>query len=316
MGSGLIWAGIGKGIADAGAAYGSAMGRAAELEWKQQEEEKSYQRKLDMEDKRGETLKQRMISEIQAANAKADEIAAGRVDKQLTTDAGKIAGVASQVKGDSPAMSQEEIKQLMQENPQYAETYRKAGLIESKALTANQQAKQAAQDKIDAAMSIGAHSSVIEAFQKNKESLLKEIRDENRDRYEEAKIDQRDRQIDLMDKRITSQNSTDNIRANKPSGKSDTGDKPPTGIDLERNAKAAKQALALELGVTDKDVAEKIAQLKKKGGITPAIQEKLDSYNGALSNWQNYKSNKPSSNRNTGDNSKTSTGADYSNLWK
>jgi hypothetical protein len=218
MGSGLIWAGIGKGISDAGAAYGSAMGRAAELEWKQQEEEKSFQRKLDMEDKRSETLKQRMISEIQAANTKADEIAASRVDKQLTTDAGKIANDTAKIKGDAPAMSQDEIKQLMQENPQYAEIYRKNGLIESKTLTANQQAKQAAQDKIDAAMSIGAHSSVIEAFQKNKDSLLKEIRDENKDRYEETKIDQGERRLDILDKRVTSQNNTDNIRANKPIG--------------------------------------------------------------------------------------------------
>ncbi len=195
MGSGLILAGIGKGIADAGAAYGNAMGRAAELEWKQQEEERSFQRKLDMEDKRSETLKQRVISEIQAANTKADEIAAGRLDKQLTADAGRLAGVASQVKGDSPAMSQDEIKQLMKDNPQYAETYRKAGLIESKTLTANQQAKQAAQDKIDAAMSIGAHSSVIEAFQKNKESLLREIRDENKDEREDRKEERRSKEF-------------------------------------------------------------------------------------------------------------------------
>lgn len=306
MGSGLIWAGIGKGISDAGAAYGSAMGRAAELEWKQQEEEKSFQRKLDMEDKRAETLKQRVISEIQAINAKADEIAAGRADKQLTTDAGKIADVASKVKGDSPAMSQDEIKQLMKDNPQYAETYRKAGLIESKTLTPEKQLIQGSQDKIDAAISLGAHSSVIEAFQKNKDSVLKEIREDNKDRRDQARLDQGERRLDLMEERITSQNTTDRIRADKPTGGGkgkDTGDKPPTGIDLERSAKAAKQALALELGVPEKEVAEKVAQLRKNNKLTGEAQTRLDAYNSALTKWQNYKTNLPSSNSNSSDNS-------------
>lgn len=314
MGTGLIWAGLGKGLADAGATYGNAMSKAAELEWKQQEEERSYARKLEMEDKRAETLKQRVISEIQQANAKADQISKEREATQLGVDAGKIAGVAENVKGASPAMSADEINKLMQEHPEYRETYRKAGLIEA-AASPNKQAKQSAQDKIDAAMSIGAHSSVIEAFQKSKDSLLKEIRDENRDRYEETRLDQNERRLDILDKRVTSQNATDTTRANKPSGKPDTGDKPPTGIDLERSAKAAKQALALELGVTEKDVSEKVAQLKKKGSLSATAQEKLDAYNSALSNWQNYKSNKPAANR-SGDNAGSSSNKDYSNLWK
>lgn len=318
MGSGLIWAGIGKGIADAGAAYGSAMGRAAEMEWKQQEEERSFQRKLDMEDKRGETLKQRMINEIKAVNEKSKQIGEERLDTQIGSEANKIAGVAANVKGDSPAMSSDEIKQLIKDNPQYRETYAKAGLIEKPmAMSANKQAIQSAQDKVDAAMAIGAHSSVIESFQKSKESLLKEIREDNRDEVARLREDRRDKEFQALLPIRQQQADAGTTRANKPTGSGSGGgaDKPPTGIDLERNAKAAKQALALELGVTDKDVAEKVAQLKKKGGITPSIQEKLDSYNGALSNWQNYKSNKPSSNRSS-DNAGSSSNKDYSNLWK
>lgn len=298
MGIGLILAGVGKGIADAGTAYGAGVAKGAEMEWKQLEEERSYQRKLDMEDKRAETLKQRVISEIQAVNEKAKQIAADREDAQLGVDANKIAGVASNVKGASPAASADEIKQLMKDHPEYRETYAKAGLIEKPmSMSADKRAIQGAQDKVDAALAIGAHSSVIETFQKSKESLLKEIRDENKERNERERLDQNDRRLDILDKRVTSQNNTDNIKANKPSGKPDAGDKPPTGIDLERNAKAAKQALALELGVTDKDVAEKVAQLKKKGALSASVQEKLDTYNAALSNWQNYKSNRPSANR-------------------
>ena len=296
MGSGLIFAGLGQGISNAGAAYGNAMSKAAEIQWKQEEEDRSYQRKLDMEEKRAETLKQRVISEIQAANAKADQIAADRASKQLDTDAGKIAAV-------TPSMDQAQVKQLMQDNPAYVEAHRKAGVIGA-AMTPNQQLKTAAQDKIDAALSIGAHSSVVEAFQKSKESLLKEIRDENRDKYEEARIDQGERRLDILDKRVTSQNSTDNIKANKPSAsKPDPANKPPTSIDLERNTKAAKEALAMELGVPVKDVSEKVAQLRKKGALSEGVQTRLDAYTTALSKWQNYKSNLPSSTDNSSDNS-------------
>lgn len=312
MGSGLIFAGIGKGIADAGAAYGNAMGRAAELEWKQQEEERSFQRKLDLDDKRAETLKQRVISEIQAVNAKADEISKSREASQLEAGTAKIAGVASQVKGDSPAMSQDEIKQLIKDNPQYVETYRKAGLIAG-AATPNQQRLQSAEDKVQAALSIGAHSSVIDTFEKSKKSLLDEIKEENRDkkedrRYEEgvAREERRDREFKAL-LPIRQQNADANTTsANRPSNSSnrtDPSNKPPSGIDLERNAKAAKQALALELGVPDKEVAEKVAQLRKNNKLTGEAQTRLDAYNSALTKWQNYKTNLPSSNSNSSDNS-------------
>lgn len=290
MSSGLIWAGIGKGIADAGAAYGNAMFRVAEADL-------ADQRALQRQETLDEIKRQRVIKDSAAAEAEATRIGEARTEKQLSTDANKIAGVASQVKGDSPAMSADEIQQLIKDNPQYAETYRKAGLID-KAMTPDQQRIQAADDRVKGAMNVGASATVIEAYQKQRKDVLDQIREENKERREQARLEQNDRRLDLMEQRITTQNANDTTRANRPPAtKPSAGDKPPTGIDLERNAKAAKQALALELGVTDKDVAEKVAQLKKKGGITPTIQEKLDSYNSALSNWQNYKSNKPSANR-------------------
>ena len=296
MGSGLILAGIGKGIADASATYGNAMFKMAEAEH-------ADQRALQRQEALDEIKRQRVIRDSAAAETEATRIGEARTEKQLSTDASKIAGVASQVKGDSPAMSAEEIQQLIKDNPQYAETYRKSGLID-KAMTPSQQRIQAADDRVQGAMNIGASATVIEAFQKQRKDVLDQIREENKEARDLRRDDlaaereaRRDREFAALLPIRQQQADNGTTRANKPSGKSDTGDKPPTGIDLERNAKAAKQALALELGVTDKDVAEKVAQLKKKGGITPAIQEKLDSYNGALSNWQNYKSNKPSANR-------------------
>lgn len=315
--SGLIFAGLGKGIADAGAAYGGAMARAAEFDYKTQEEERSIKRKLEFEDQRAETLKQRVIKEIEAANTKADEISKAREATQLSKDANAIAGVASQVKGESPAMTPEEVNQLIKDNPQYRETYRKAGLID-KAMTADQQRMQAAEDKVQGALQIGAHSSVVEAFQKSKKDVLEQIREENKERREQTRSEQTDRRLDLMEERITSQNNTDVIRANKPTGKGkDTGDKPPTGIDLERNAKAAEKALALELGVPVKDVPETVASLKKRGKLSADAQTKLDAYNGALTEWQNYKKKSVSSaTASSGNNAGSSSGKDYSNLWK
>lgn len=317
--SGLIWAGLGKGIADAGAAYGGAVARAAEFDYKTQEEERSFQRKLDMEDKRAENLKQRVIREIEEVNKASADIAAKREATQFNKDAGAIAGVAGQVAGASPAMSQEEISQLMKDNPQYRETYRKAGLID-KAMSPDQQRVQAADDKVQGALQIGAHSSVVDAFQKSKKDVLEQIREENKERRDQARLDQNDRRLDLMEERITSQNTTDAIRANKPTGgkgKTDSSDKPPTGIDLERNAKAAEKALALELGVAVKDVPETVARLRKQNKISADAQTKLDAYNGALTEWQNYKKKSvASATAPSGNNAGSSSGKDYSNLWK
>ncbi len=317
--SGLIWAGLGKGIADAGAAYGGAMARAAEFDYKTQEEERSFQRKLDMEDKRAESLKQRVIREIEEVNKASADVAAKRDAAQFNKDAGAIANVAGQVAGASPAMSQEEISQLMKDNPQYRETYRKAGLID-KAMTPDQQRVQAADDKVQGALQIGAHSSVVDAFQKSKKDVLEQIREENKERRDQARLDQNDRRLDLMEERITSQNTTDAIRANKPTGgkgKTDSSDKPPTGIDLERNAKAAEKALALELGVPVKDVPETVARLRKQNKISADAQTKLDAYNGALTEWQNYKKKSVAgATAPSGNNAGSSSSKDYSNLWK
>jgi hypothetical protein len=321
--SGLIWAGLGKGIADAGAAYGGAMARAAEFDYKTQEEERSFQRKLDMEDKRAESLKQRVIREIEEVNKTSADVAAKRDAAQFNKDAGAIAGVAGQVAGASPAMSQEEISQLMKDNPQYRETYRKAGLID-KAMSPDQQRLQTADDKVQGALQIGAHSSVVDAFQKSKKDVLEQIREENKERRDMRREDRMDAAEERRSKEFqallpirqqTADAATD--RANRPTGKPDTGDKPPTGIDLERNAKAAEKALALELGVPVKDVPETVARLRKQNKITADAQTKLDAYNSSLTEWQNYKKKSvASATAPSGNNAGSSSSKDYSNLWK
>lgn len=215
MGSGLIWAGIGKGIADAGAAYGNAMFRVAEADL-------ADQRALQRQETLDEIKRQRVIKDSAAAEAEATRIGEARTEKQLSTDANKIAGVASQVKGDSPAMSAEEIQQLIKDNPQYAETYRKAGLID-KAMTPNQQRIQAADDMVKGAMNVGASASVIEAYQKQRKDVLDQIREDNKEADRKREREQADRRLDLMEQRITTQNANDTTRANRPTGGSGGG---------------------------------------------------------------------------------------------
>lgn len=303
---GLILAGIGKGIADAGATVGNSMFRTIESDL-------AEQRAIHRQETLDELRHQRTIKDAAAAEIEAQRIGQERAAKQGDAAAGKIASIASRVQGDAPAMSQDEIKKLIEENPQHLDTYRKAGLVD-KAMTPNEQRVQAATDRVQAAMNIGAHSTVIDAFQKQRKDTLEEIRIENQEKKEDrrhemdvAREERRSKEFQalLPIRQQTADAATD--RANRPAAaKPDSSDKPPTGIDLERNAKAAEKALALELGVPVKDVSEKVAQLRKKNQISASVQEKLDSYTGALSEWQNYKKNKPSASPSSDDNAGSS----------
>jgi hypothetical protein len=117
-----------------------------------------------------------------------------------------------------------------------------------------------------------------------------------------------DRRLDIMEKGA----NTRATKANQPAA-----EKPITGVDLERTAKAAERALSMQLGVPVKDVPETVARLKKQNKIDSDTQSYLDEYNAALKEWQGYK-RKP---KDSGDNvtpaiKPAGGGKDYSNLWK
>lgn len=307
MGSGLIWANLGKGIADAGATYSNAVGRAAELQWKTDEEERQFNRrmdledkrytnqlkqKLEMEDRRAEELKQRVISEIRQASEMAGQTATARQAAQFETDASRLAGISSQEGGKSPATSKEEFAKLMQENPQYREIYRQAGYID-KAPTANQQRLQQAEDQYNAALSVGAHSSTLESLDKQRSRVLDQIKEENRT-AEQTRRDQRaaedraaaDRRFEALLPIRQQQADAATTNANRPrtSGSSDPN-KPATTADIQRQVTAAENQLATELGVARKDVNAEIKVLRKRADsgnaqakatldrITPMINE-------------------------------------------
>lgn len=226
--SGLILAGIGKGISDAGQTFGATAIRGYELARQDEREALREERLLARQEAldelkaareitREETLQKRVITDSGKVQAKATEIGDARTAAQGEKDIKGLINRQSQIAGDSPAASEEEMRALIEQNPQYREVYRKAGYID-KAPTANQSRIQRADDEVQASVDVGAHSSVQKATLEKRKSVLEEIREENKETDRKSERDANNRRLDLMEERITSQNKTDVIRANKPAG--------------------------------------------------------------------------------------------------
>ena len=301
MGSGLIWAGIGKGIADAGATYGNMMFRAAESELADQ---RAMQRAEALERLKESMLEERAQKDATKAvevEGRALKIGEERQGKAFDKLAASSAEAGEQ--GDIP-LSKEQLQAFVKDNPEIGKQYRGMGLIDAQLpMSRNEQRLQSADDQVQAARELGASSTLLKSYQDTKKSVLDAIKEENRTEEQRRRDQQNSDRQAASDRRfeatlkIQQQNADANTtRANKPSGKSsDSGDKPITGVDLERSAKAAEKALALELGVPVKDLQSEVARLKKRNALSADAQAKLDSYNTALTSWQNYKS-KPSDN--------------------
>lgn len=301
--SGLILANIGKSIADAGATIGNMMYKdiadrnAEERALRRQEE--LIRLREESDERRKETLQQKIASQAVEVTQKAEA-------RGINRDAEAVGRVGALVGGTSPVMSQEEIAALIKENPQYREIYRKSGIIQDKI----DPRLQRATDEEAIAREVGAHSSLIESYSKSKDAVLKQIAEERKERVDRTREEQTNRRLDLMERNIEGslkirERNADTAaeRAAKSGNKPDASGKPPTGIDLERAAKAAEKALALELGVPVKDVPEKIASLRKQNRITPDVQGKIDEYTSALTTWKNYKRTTPTSpSESSGDN--------------
>ena len=178
--SGLIWAGIGKGIADAGSTFGNYMAKDIESRMQSEREAQREERllarqealdriKADREEAKAEALKTRVATEAVQVESRA-------ADAPIRRDAAAVSKLGSQVAGDSPVMEQSEIEGVIRENPQYREVYRKAGLIGEDKMDPR---LRAADDQSTAALELGAHSSVIDAYAKKRKDVLDQIRLEN-----------------------------------------------------------------------------------------------------------------------------------------
>lgn len=374
MGSGLIWAGIGQGISNAGSMYGQAVLQEARdnmlLEREKVLEQLRENRQIKLEETKEENRiarEERQAQERAAESRKASQIAdetarkreeerAARDQEAAAREQEQLSGAAAKVRENNaasasipqrrsvgkgtitqaPQASDQEIQDLIKANPQAYDLYEKAGLIE-KAQMRDPNAKEKAvdprlqrtEDEYNAAVSIGAHSSVLESFDKKRARVLDEIRLENQEKRDRARADLENRREDRRSNEFASllpirqqQADASTTNANRPRGGGGAGadpNKPATTADMQRQVTAAENQLATELGVAKKDVNEEIRILRKRADagnaqakatldrVTPMINE-LSSANRRMLDFK-----RPSSSSSAGS---TSSGRrDYSNLW-
>ncbi len=261
--SGLIWAGIGKGIADAGQSFGSAAMRQIEMDRQDERdalrEERLLKRQEALDELRAarertreEELQQRVIKESAAVGPRADVIGATREGRAFDNLAQSSAAAGEQ--GDV-SLSKEQLQKLVKDNPALGEQYKRMGLIDSSMpLTASQKRLQRADDEVQASLDIGAHSSVQKSLLEKRKAVLEEIREENREKRNEqrhvetmAAITERGRQFDEK-KPILQQNADANTtRANKPPSKGGSGSVDTTNIRTLQDFTARERTLRTQV---------------------------------------------------------------------
>lgn len=225
--SGLIWSSLGQSVANAGSAIGGMMLRDIDDQRKREDEERREARareaderreaaaikrieeadrvKAERDAKREEELQQRVIKDTAAARTRGQEI--GRAREAAAYD--KLAE-SSELAGDVP-LTKEQLRDLP---PELKRQYRGMGLIDQNLpLSAQERRLRGAEDDLTGAMETGAHSSVIKGFQEIRKGVLDEIREENKVRADAARQEATDRRLDQIDRRIDSQNKTDQQRA-------------------------------------------------------------------------------------------------------
>jgi hypothetical protein len=215
--SGLIWAGIGKGIADAGTTFGSYMLKDIEDQRRREDEERreanaikraeeAERIRAEREEKKAETLKQRVTTETAQVEQRATQIGTERRTARLDSDATRLGEMSAKAdeQGDT-ALSKEQMLDLIRKDPALRESYRKSGLIEGAAESTRDSRLIAAEDRVTAAMGIGAHSSVLDAYTKAKADTLREVAEENREKQRAAaqaatdlRLDQQGRKTDAL----------------------------------------------------------------------------------------------------------------------
>ena len=319
--SGLIWAGIGKGIADAGSTFGNMMYKGIESE---ESDKRAMQRAEALERLKEQMIEERAQKDAAKAvevDARAAQIADLRAGRQLNTDIKGLINKQAQIGGDAPAASEDEIRKLIEENPQYREVYRQAGYID-KAPSRNEQRLQNVEDQVQAARELGASSTLLKSYQETKKSVLEEIKAENLEKRNEQRHQETMSQNERLSKqfevtsRIAQQNAdARTTAAERPrSAGTDPTNKPATTADLQRQITAAQNSLATELGVSKNDVNAEVASIKKKAANGNAqakatlerIQPFLDEYGSANQRMLEFKRSSPSSSgsgsSNSGDN--------------
>jgi hypothetical protein len=301
--SGLIWAGIGKGIADAGTTFGSYMLKDIEDQRRREDEERreanaikraeeATRIKEESDARKAEELKQRVSKETAQAQQRATEIGAeraGRRGAQLEADAAaastKLGELASMAGEPINTFGKEQVLEQIRKDPALRESFRKQGLIQGAAEPTRDARLERAEDLLRAAREIGAHSSVLDAYTKDRADTLREIAEENKETQRKAELAATNRKVDLIeegnrqraaeagrrgdqtDRRLSIMEAdarTRERRAERSASPSDPNKKPATTADIQRQINASKDDIALTLGVTKNEVNASLASLRKR----------------------------------------------------
>ncbi len=269
--SGLILAGIGKGIADAGTTFGGAMMRGIEDDRRMQQEVARDERQIAREEAR-ET---RAVDRVEAAALKDANIYADAEDSAVGVGEARRFEKFKKDLGQTDA-TDEELRKVFDD--QYDQ--RKVGSFEGADRYTERYSKQK-EDVLNEIRRMGGSSGLINQAQSGFKAAQESERasdrlafDQKRAETREAQVDarnsQNDRRLDLMEERITSQNKTDNIRANKPAGggSGDSSDKifkTITGADGNEYG-VTRSGKKINLGASstfDKSVASLVSTMSK-----------------------------------------------------
>lgn len=315
--SGFIWSAMGNAVGNAGNAISGMMMRDIEDQRRLAEEDRkeaNYVKRLEEADRvkserdqaREEALQQRIIRDQAAARAKAGEIGRTRDEERLNADAARLAEASASIAGDSPSTTAEQFKEMLRKDPSLRDQFAKTGVV-GRNMTAQEREYQDAKDLGEAAMAVGAHSSVINAYSKLRSDVLDKIKEENRverDRRRDERADAREERLGQQFNQtieVMRQNAESNrIRAERPPASRPDRSKEPIErltTQAETLRKAAKEATGDRRAALQADLDDVLAELKRR-----RQPESAPAPSGSAS--------APGNNRGT-----SGTTRNYSNLW-
>jgi hypothetical protein len=270
--SGLIWAGLGKGIAAAGQSYGDAILKQHLMNEQDKrdlaKEDRLSAREIAKEERalaREEAKRRQFSEEVGSAyeasrDAPAKRTASGLMSMAETLPKGELSG--------------EITPDMVRNMPQSArEIYEKEGFLSKESDPRLQRVTDAAQ----AAATSGSSAQTMEYFDKLKSKVLDEVKSENAVKVaeikEEGSLQRSMIAQEGLDRRARESNESLERRANarggSSGGKSPAEIKAMTSLDIERSTKAAMNRVARKLGVPLERVNETLTRLSRSGKPLP-----------------------------------------------
>jgi hypothetical protein len=159
--------------------------------------------KEESDARKAEELKQRVSKETAQAQQRATEIGAeraGRRGAQLEADAAasstKLGELAAMAGEPINTFGKEQLLEQIRKDPALRESFRKQGLIQGAAEPTRDARLERAEDLLRAAREIGAHSSVLDAYTKDRADTLREIAEENKETQRKAELAATNRKLD------------------------------------------------------------------------------------------------------------------------